>query len=278
MKFSFKKILVPTDFSGYSNMALNYAAEIAHKSDAEITLLHVIEPPYNFPSQIDSTLEKIKENSKNQLNSLIKNLKDEHPDKNLNLKDVITTGMTASEIIQSIDRFGSDLVVMGSRGKSAAKKIFFGSVSTDVLLRSPVPVIAYPENASADDFKHLLFATDFRSGDIRNLEKLTGFAELFNSTIHILHVSESSELKTELAFRGLKGLVAEKFSYKNFEFSHIEHEDTLTGISMFNTSSPVSMIVMNRHKKSTLKTLLTSNLTKKMSVYSDVPLMVLIEN
>jgi nucleotide-binding universal stress UspA family protein len=276
MNSSIKKILVPTDFSVHSNLALNYAAEISHKSGAEITLLHVIEPPYNFPSQIDSTLEKIKENSKSQLNTLIKNFKKEQPDKNLIVKDVITTGMTAPEIIQSIDRFGSDLVVMGSRGQSAAKKIFFGSVSTDVLLRSPVPVIAYPENASADDFKHLLFATDFRNGDIQNLEKLTGFAELFNSTIHILHVSESKELKTDLAFRGLKELVAEKFSSEKFEFSHIEHEDILTGISMFNNTSPVSMIVMNRYEKSTLKTLLTSNLTKMMSTYSDVPLMMLV--
>src|SRR5687768_8790645 len=38
-----KKILVPTDFSSCADKALNYALEIAKKSEAEIMLLHASE-------------------------------------------------------------------------------------------------------------------------------------------------------------------------------------------------------------------------------------------
>src|SRR5690554_4089593 len=40
-----KKILVPTDFSAQADYALKLASEIAKKSNAEITLLHVVEIP-----------------------------------------------------------------------------------------------------------------------------------------------------------------------------------------------------------------------------------------
>src|SRR5512133_3172754 len=37
------KILVPTDFSGYSNIALKQAADIAEEYGAELHILHVVE-------------------------------------------------------------------------------------------------------------------------------------------------------------------------------------------------------------------------------------------
>ena len=46
-----KKILVPTDFSEEANNALNVAAQLAKKYDAEIYLLHLLELPLH---QIDA--------------------------------------------------------------------------------------------------------------------------------------------------------------------------------------------------------------------------------
>ncbi|MFN5518341.1 MAG: universal stress protein, partial [Bacteroidota bacterium] len=45
MSLNIKRILVPTDFSEISLNALDYAATIAAKDDAEIILLHVYETP-----------------------------------------------------------------------------------------------------------------------------------------------------------------------------------------------------------------------------------------
>ena len=38
-----KRILVPTDFSDYSRVALQFAANLAHKTSARIYLIHVID-------------------------------------------------------------------------------------------------------------------------------------------------------------------------------------------------------------------------------------------
>jgi len=42
--FKLKKILVPVDFSGCSKKALEYAIPLAKQFDAELTVLHVLQP------------------------------------------------------------------------------------------------------------------------------------------------------------------------------------------------------------------------------------------
>ncbi len=46
MRKPIKRILVPVDFSPDSRNALQYAADLAAVSRAEIVMLHVVEPVY----------------------------------------------------------------------------------------------------------------------------------------------------------------------------------------------------------------------------------------
>ena len=58
------KILIPTDFSKLSKVAVQYAAKMAKKVDAEIVLLHVVfipEPPQTMHSakSIEEIMSKL---------------------------------------------------------------------------------------------------------------------------------------------------------------------------------------------------------------------------
>ncbi|HZH70682.1 MAG TPA: universal stress protein, partial [Flavobacteriaceae bacterium] len=46
-----KKIIVPIDFSDHSQYALKVAADLAHKNNAEIYLLHMLEITENLISR-----------------------------------------------------------------------------------------------------------------------------------------------------------------------------------------------------------------------------------
>ena len=50
-----KKILVPTDFSDKAENALKVAAQLAHKFEAEIYLLHMLELPMNMVNPVGDT-------------------------------------------------------------------------------------------------------------------------------------------------------------------------------------------------------------------------------
>ena len=55
---------------------------------------------------------------------------------------------TAQAILDAVDRVGAELLVIGARRRSAVGKAFLGSVTQEVLLESPVPVLVVKGSAS----------------------------------------------------------------------------------------------------------------------------------
>ncbi len=271
-----RHILMPTDFSDCSKNALNHAALLANKLDARITLLHVIDPPFNFPTNVDGVIDYLKENAEQHLESLIGSIDEKYPNRTFKIKHQIRIGKPISQILEAISDLNIDLVVLGSAMDAPTRKVLFGSVSTDVILRSPKPVLAVPEGVKEVSFDKILFTTNFRHKDLRNLENLAEFAGLFHSEIHVLHVSDKDDLETDIKFRGMKELVKEKKVYKKIDFSLKVHDDAFIGISEYVNEQSISTMVMNRYKKSVIGLLLDKNYAKKMSIYSKVPLLVLI--
>lgn len=273
-----KRILVPTDFSVTSQKALECAAKIATQLDAKIKLLNVIDPPFNFPTNVEGVVDFLKENAEQHLGKFIEEIQEKYSDKPLQIKSQIRLGKPVSQILEAVSDLNIDLVVMGSSTDSPARKVIFGSVSTDILLRSPKPVLAIPENAGKDsiNLSNFLFTTNFRPNDLENLTDLTKFAELFDSSIEVFHVAKENDLASEIKFRGLKQLVTEKKLYDKIRFEYIINEDAFEGISEYMGSKSDTTIVMNRYKKSIVGLLLDKNYAKKLSVYSKVPLLVLV--
>jgi nucleotide-binding universal stress UspA family protein len=272
-----KRILVPTDFSTTSIKALGVAAKIADKLDAKITLLNVIDPPFNFPTNIEGVIDFLTENSEQHLAMAIDKVKKENPGKALQIKSQIRLGKPVSQILEAISDLKFDLVVMGSSTDAPTRKVIFGSVSTDILLRSPKPVLAIPENADEKNIQldHLLFTTNFRHNDVENLADLAIFAKHFDASIEVLHIASEDDLKSDIKFRGFKQLVTEKNIYDKIRFEYVVKEDAFEGISEYIGSKPGLTIVMNRYRKSIVGLLVDKNYTKKLSVYSKVPLLVL---
>ncbi|MFP6869414.1 MAG: universal stress protein [Nitrospinota bacterium] len=61
-KFRAKKILVPVDFSAFSEGALETAADLAQTQDGELTLLHVMmEPRASVPYEVYIDWQKVKD-------------------------------------------------------------------------------------------------------------------------------------------------------------------------------------------------------------------------
>lgn len=273
---SSKNILIPTDFSDSSKNALMHAVVIAEKLKAGITLLNVIEPPFNFPTNIEGVIDFLQENSEQHLSQMIDAVKKAYPESEVKIKKQIKIGKAVPQILETISNQKIDLVILGTSVDAPNRKILFGSVSTDVILKSPKVVIAVPEFIDAEraHYKKLLFATNFRKSDIEHLKALAGFASFFDSEIDLIHVAESESMETDIKFRGLKELIKELNIYEKITFSLIQEEDTFKGISEYSEQNSVSMIVLNRYRKSIVEVLMNRNYAKILSMYSKVPLLV----
>jgi nucleotide-binding universal stress UspA family protein len=139
----FQRILVPIDFSQYSDEILAYALEMARKFDASIDLIHIIpNMDYFTPYESFMAAENIVAVQKGVEGEVEKDL-DEVAQKlpGITVKKVIRTGVAFVEILDYVKSEGIDLIIMGTRGRGGLEHIIIGSVAEKVLRKSPCPVL-----------------------------------------------------------------------------------------------------------------------------------------
>ena len=128
-----KKILFCTDFSEYSDRAFTYALSLAMEYNAELTLFHVLE---DMPST--NGLEK-------NVAEVTRKLEDLAPSEAgdwCSVHAAVRIGKPFQQILQISLEAGTDLVVMGVRGRNAVDLALFGSTTHRVIQLGTCPVLA----------------------------------------------------------------------------------------------------------------------------------------
>lgn len=131
-------VLVPVDDSAPARDALEFA--VTNFSDAELTLLHVINPIKTFdighPDLWDDTVvDAERDRAANLLEEFADRVRD-----SVEVDTVAEFGEPAETIVEYASNHGVDHVVVGSHGRSGLKRAFLGSVAESISRRSPVPV------------------------------------------------------------------------------------------------------------------------------------------
>lgn len=135
-------ILVPTDFSQFSDLAIQNAAFLAQNFQAKITLLHVL-----TIAEVNALTSQPGNPWENVVDQIQKDMKEEFE---ANTKQFSNLDSPALEVVvgeppEEISRFAKenqlDLIVMGTHGRSGLASIFLGSVTTGVIKRTCIPIM-----------------------------------------------------------------------------------------------------------------------------------------
>jgi universal stress protein A len=142
------KILVPTDFSEYSDKALEQALDIAKQYHAKVFVFHVIyEEPLHPEPFIDIVLEQkvlemIKDQARIEAEKRLRGQVDKFPQaKEVEVETDIRRGITYDEILKKAKEKRIDLIVIASLGRTGIAKYLIGSVARNVLKGSECPVL-----------------------------------------------------------------------------------------------------------------------------------------
>lgn len=143
--FAPKMILVATDFSEYSNRALNAALDIAKMCKAKIIMLHVIDEhieqcfdDYCFSEEAFAELQsKSAISSKEKMQEAIREISP----KGKVVSFSVRNGVPYLEILQEQKKSGADLIVLGSHGKRGFVQNILGGVTDKVSRGAMVPVL-----------------------------------------------------------------------------------------------------------------------------------------
>ncbi len=136
------KILVPTDFSKYSDKALKQALDIAAEYTAKVYVLHVVHERIHsaltddYPD-VSITAKEIRKLEKGIMNKARERLNkqlDRFPEsKNVSIVQNVTSGVAYEEILREQNEKGIDLIVISSLGRTGIAKYLIGSVARNVL-------------------------------------------------------------------------------------------------------------------------------------------------
>ncbi|SMO63438.1 universal stress protein [Fodinibius sediminis] len=276
MALSFDHILFPTDFSNNADRALPFAAEIALRSGAQLTLFHSGTAAMDMSPGFQKAKDKEIHDADEAFEKLIGVLRRDDRYKEISIRTLLQSGNTLNNILSYLKEHKPDLIVMGTQGATGDRNILYGSITTSIIQKSEVPVLAVPYGSTFDQFKNIVFATDFKESDLAALEQTIQWAELFDSAIDVFHVAERQNLEAEIRFRGFRELVQSQTTYKNINF-HLRYEyDFFPAAAEYIIDHPASLIVMCRYKKTFWEAFGERNHSKEMGFYSKIPLLVLI--
>ena len=161
-----KKILYTTDLSENARYAFSYAASLANRYGAGITILHVLEDVSDYQDSLVINIigaEKWNELRKNKgqvvldtikkrLEKFCEDVSHELPGCPFITDDIIVKiGNPVEEILGEAEVSGCDMVVMGAHGHGILANAMMGSTSRRVLRRckKPVLVVRLPEGKEA---------------------------------------------------------------------------------------------------------------------------------
>jgi universal stress protein A len=144
--FKPKKILVPTDFSEYSDKALQKALDIAKAEGSEVLLLHIIHEDFQV-CVVDycftvEEIEAIKSRMFEAANEHMKKQLEKFPiSKEVKASTEVRNGVPYHEILKFQEEKGVDLIVISSHGRSAITTFLMGNVTSRVLKRAKCEVL-----------------------------------------------------------------------------------------------------------------------------------------
>jgi len=146
-----KQILVPTDFSEPSQVAVRYGVALAEAFQAQLHIVHVLETPFNqvlvSEVYVPPPPNMFAEWEKNAQDALERVLAPADRQK-CRAELVLRHGNPYLEIIDYAKSKDIDLIVMGTHGRGGMAHLLMGSTAERVVRKSPCPVLTvrHPEH------------------------------------------------------------------------------------------------------------------------------------
>ena len=251
------KILVPTDFSEYAEMALSSAIQIAQRTNGEIYLYHCADVPDNWENLSPEIRYKDEYNKSKAI--WVRDKLDKK------VKEIESTGLMAQsfyaggKFLKNIDEMVSkenfDLIVMGSHGASGKQEWFIGSNTQKVLRKVRINTLVVKNGNPKLEFKNPLFVTGLVTDDQKALEKFLDFLRWFDTEkLHIITIDTDSFF-TEPAAVMLAALEDFKKNVTDFEVvTHFYKGNSIDqGVRKYVNENNIDLIGISNHIRHPIK-------------------------
>lgn len=136
-------ILHPTDFSERSEYAFRLACSLGRDHGARLVVLHVAVPPHvGYLEGVPVVQEEPAENYSEKMWEEFHRMESLDPNvRDLRIETQMIEGDPAAEIVRAANELPSELIVMGTHGRTGLSRLLMGSVAEQVMRKAPCPVL-----------------------------------------------------------------------------------------------------------------------------------------
>ena len=276
------KVLIATDYSEASAKAEMYGLRLAEHSGFHVEFLHIFEPPLANPlAPFDA--EKIEYNpfvyEENKLTKHVTGLLESQNSK-LSANDVSTTireGLTGPQIIAEAEESDIDLIMVGTHGVSGFKEFFIGSHAWDVIKNSHIPVLAIPPMCTFEGIHRVVFATDYREGEIPGIKFALKLSRFLKADFKAVHVNNPfiKTIDNEKLLSEFQDNLINQLGSLSFPISAIPSDDVSEALDQYCVAEKADWLSMSPEIPSLLEKIFVPNvsMTRKMSFLTNIPLL-----
>jgi nucleotide-binding universal stress UspA family protein len=205
MKGHYSNILVPTDFSEQSLLALKQAYALAKLLNVEVTLLHIIPEggiDFTFGLFSKDSSEEQKAEYEESCNARLSKIS-ESASKNswIKVNPLLVKGKVNEKIVEvAKDIYARFIVMPANSSDPNHKREFIGNNTSKVIREAPCPVLTFNGSNIREHFDTIILPLDLTMETQQKVIKAIEIAKYYNSTIRIVSVllTDETEVVTHL--------------------------------------------------------------------------------
>lgn len=269
-----KRIIVPIDFSSYSDNAFLTALKIADKESSRIICVNVVNSGLDWKNlseekrKLHSNLLDAEAEAKDKLIAYVM----EHKLGGVQVESVVEVGVPHEIILEVANKYKADLIVLGAYGKEHSNEKFVGSNLQKVIRNADCPVLAVKKAMNGNHLRKMAFASMFNEESKGAFLKMKPFIKAFQTSVHFLFINTPSafvnsgeaQKKMDTYAKGLEDLVIHKQIYC--------HQEAEKGIIEFAENNKIGFIGIASSNR-TGKTSYQIGVTDTVLYKTDIPVL-----
>jgi nucleotide-binding universal stress UspA family protein len=280
-----RTILLATDFSPSSEMALSYARALARRFSSTVEIAHVFDP--SVVTSYDEAIIGLPVNERRRIaNENLDRLRDDLSASGIKARTALPEGHRPSTNLLKVAKDHEvDLIVAGTQSKSGVERLILGSTAEQLIRNAECPVLTVGPNCQAPTdaplaFQKIVFATDFSAEAAKAAVYALSFAEDSGAHLYfcyVLGLQVDPAVKREFldgAFESaMKRMIPESsYDWCNPEFV-VQHGDAAKAVLEFSEKVHADLIVLGARKSSFWLTHIEHGLTPDLLAHARCPVM-----
>ncbi|MEM9920284.1 MAG: universal stress protein [Bacteroidota bacterium] len=274
-----KTLLVPVDFSAASHNAYLYARGMAHTMDAMLKVVHVFSGTFEPEAALILTAGMGRAASlQKQLDDFVQRFPEQQEGKlltQLKVETEVIHGQTVASIVEQSKQADVEMVVIATTGQGDVIDRLLGSVSSAVAQKVERPVVLVPPSVQYQPYKRIMYASNLESTYEEAIQQLVQFNQIFNAAVHFVHVVEEGKIYEEISEEIFGRLFANNDPGFSFSLTSMYNsQSVLDALERYAEQNEMELLVLVNRQRGFLNNLLGNSMTKEMSKYTTIPLMV----